>query len=404
MKTDLLGVDEAIAQIAANVPKMESEEVVLTEATEAQGGRVLAEDIFALLSHPPADVSAMDGYAARHEDLKTLPCDLTMIGESAAGHPFTGKLGKGECVRIFTGAHCPEGADAIIPQENTETTKNSVTIHKAPQKNQYIRIKGNDFKQGDLLAQSGVRLTPRMIALIGSAGHGKVKVRRKPKIAIISTGDELVAPSATPKPHQIISSNGIFLEQLITSLGGEPIQLGIVGDSDVALNQAFSEAKGADLIVTSGGVSVGSHDGVALRMQNSADLIFWRIAMRPGKPLLFGRINGIALLGLPGNPVSTGVCGVIFVGAAIKAMNGQDFKLIYQHAILGETLAANDQRQDFLRASLAYGEDGKCIATAFAEQDSGMMSVFAHADALIMRPPFAPEVEAGDLVPIIKLE
>ena len=399
MKTDLLGVDEAIAQIAANVPKMETEEVALARAQE----RVLAEDISALLSHPPADVSAMDGYVARHEDLKTLPCDLTMIGESAAGHPFQGKLGEGECVRIFTGAHCPEGADAIIPQENTEAKDHRITIHKAPQKNQYIRSEGNDFKQGDILVKAGMRLNARAIALIGSAGHGKVKVKRKPKIAIISTGDELVAPSATPKPHQIISSNGIFLEQLITSLGGEPMQLGIVGDSDTALNEAFSKAKGADMIVTSGGVSVGSHDGVALRMQNSSELIFWRIAMRPGKPLLFGRINGIALLGLPGNPVSTGVCGVIFVGAAIRAMSGQDFRLIYQHAVLGESLAANDQRQDFLRASLAYGEDGKLIATAFAEQDSGMMSVFAHADALIMRPPFAPKTVVGDIVPIILL-
>lgn len=402
-RAPLLSVDDALAAIAsALIPT----DAVKTPVTDARGG-VLAEPVMAVLDHPPVAVSAMDGYAARAADLTTLPATLNQIGESAAGHPWAGQIGAGECIRIFTGAACPDTADTIILQEDTETEGNDITIHEIPAPGRFIRPKGQDFANGQVLFEKGVMINARNLALIGSAGHGMVSLRRRPVVAIISTGDELVEPGVTPKEGQIISSNGIFLQHLVAALGGEPMPLGIIPDRGDALDAAFEKAMQADLIVTSGGASVGAHDGVAHRMQHDSDLAFWRIAMRPGKPLLFGHIGNGAertpLLGLPGNPVSTGVCGMIFVAAAIRRLLGQDYLPEYRHAVLKEPLSENDRRQDFLRARLDYSTDGQLVAAAFSKQDSGMLSVFAEADALIMRPPHAPAAPAGEIVPILIL-
>ena len=409
---DLISVDDAIEQIAAAMPLMESAPQPLAQAARL----VLAEDVHAKLSHPPADVSAMDGYAVRTEDTSRLPTRLKLIGESAAGHPFKkktgkGKIGRGECVRIFTGAHCPENTDTIVLQEDTIADNAEITIREAPATGRHIRPMGSDFAAGDLLFPAGSRLSPRTIALIGAGGHKTVLTHRKPKIAILSTGDELVEIGVDPLPHQIISSNGIFLENLIEQLGGVPVPLGIIGDAPNALDAAFKAAHCADLIVTSGGASVGCHDSVAQKMHTEHDLVFARIAMRPGKPLLFGHIksdhNGggksTPLLGLPGNPVSTGVCGMIFVAAAIRAMLGQEYHPQYRHAVLEKDLDENAQRQEFLRASLHYSNDGTIRATPLKGQDSGMLAVFARADGLIMRPPHAPAASAGEIVPVIIL-
>ena len=347
----------------------------------------------------------MDGYAARSEDLLTFPARLEQIGESAAGHPFTGQIGPGECIRIFTGAICPDTADTIILQEDTETEDHIISVTEAPAAGRYIRPKGQDFSSGQRLFEAGTMINARNLSLIGAAGHGHVMTKRRPVVAIISTGDELVEPGITPKPGQIVSSNGIFLTHLVTASGGLPMPLGIVPDQDDALDAALDKAMQADLIITSGGASVGAHDGIARKMQEESDLAFWRIAMRPGKPLLFGHLenNGrrTPLLGLPGNPVSTGVCGLIFGVAAIRCLLGQDHQPRYAHAVLTEPLAENDRRQDFLRAKLTHGEDGLLMARAFTKQDSGMLSVFAEANGLIMRPPHAEAAKAGDIVPVI---
>lgn len=402
-RPSLLAVDDALDAIASALTPTDP---VMTPVAEARGG-VLAAPIKAVLDHPPAAVSAMDGYAARAADLGRFPVTLKQIGESAAGHPWTGTIGPGECIRIFTGATCPDTAGTIILQEDTAAEGDQITIREAPPPGRFIRPQGQDFQQGQTLFEAGTMINARNLALIGSAGHGEVSLRRRPVVAIISTGDELVEPGTTPKDGQIISSNGIFLRHLVAALGGEPMPLGIIPDRDEALDAAFEKALKADLIVTSGGASVGTHDGVANRMQHESDLAFWRIAMRPGKPLLFGHIGKASqrtpLLGLPGNPVSTGVCGMIFVAAAIRCLLGQNHLPQYRHAVLTAPLAENDRRQDFLRATLTYGDDGRLQAEAFSKQDSGMLSVFARADALIMRPAHAAAARAGDSVPILIL-
>jgi len=395
----LLSVDDALDQIIKAVSTMPSERI----AVEAALGHVLAADINANLSHPPADVSAMDGYAVHSSHLSSTPKSLTVIGESAAGHPFNGVLGADQAVRIFTGAYVPQGADAIVLQEDTNRDGDVVTILEQPKPEQFIRKAGQDFSHGDLIASKGATLDARRLALIASSGHGTVPTHCKPVVAIISTGDELVRPGSTPKDGQIVSSNDLFLTHLITSLGAKAMNLGQVADQDDALTKAFDQAKSADLIVTSGGASVGNHDGVARHMNESGGLAFWRIAMRPGKPLIFGQIDQTPMLGLPGNPVSTGVCAVIFVAAAIRKMLGQDPLPKPSHAKLIAPLGENDRRQDYLRAHIHVDDQGQTWAEAFNKQDSGMLKTFSDADGLIIRPPHAPPAEAGTSVPVLLL-
>jgi molybdopterin molybdotransferase len=395
----LLSVDDALDQIIKAVSTMPSERI----AVEAALGHVLAADINAKLSHPPADVSAMDGYAVHSSHLSSTPKSLTVIGESAAGHPFDGVLGSDQAVRIFTGAYVPQGADAIVLQEDTSRDGDVVTILEQPKPQQFIRKAGQDFSRGDLIASKGATLDARRLALIASSGHGTVPTHRKPVVAIISTGDELVRPGSSPKEGQIVSSNDLFLTHLVTSLGATAMNIGQVADQDDALTKAFDQAKSADLIVTSGGASVGNHDGVARHMNESGGLAFWRIAMRPGKPLIFGQIDQTPMLGLPGNPVSTGVCAMIFVAAAIRKMLGQDPLPKPSHAKLLAPLGENDRRQDYLRARIHIDDQGQTWAEAFNKQDSGMLKTFADADGLIIRPPHAPPAEAGDPVPVLLL-
>lgn len=406
----LLPVDDALKAITETLSLIDKEEISMAEAAAGDVmGRVLAEDIYAELSHPPHDVSAMDGFAVRDADLTDLSKPLKIIGESAAGHPFEGMVNSGETVRIFTGAHCPKGSDTIIIQEDTEQDGDHVTIKEAAPKGRYIRPKGNDFNKGDLIVAKGTLLSPRLLALIASAGVVTLKLSKKPRVAIISTGDELVAPGTPPKEGQIISSNGLFLKNYLNSIGAETIDIGIVPDQDDVLGKAFEDAAKADLIITSGGASVGSHDGVAKAMtdQNTTQLNFWRIAMRPGKPLIFGKIKGVPIIGLPGNPVSTSVCAMVFVSTAIKVITGQDIShnwgLDIRQGRLSKPLKANDKRQDYLRASLNYKDDGVPELTPYEQQDSGMMKLLSQAEALVIRSPFADEADIGDLVSYIPI-
>ena len=395
----LLAVSDALAKVIAATPVMPSEPLPITDCLD----RFLAEDVYAILSHPPHNASAMDGYACRSDDLDILPARLKIIGESAAGNAFTQPINPGECVRIFTGAACPSGANIIAIQEDCIQDEDEVIINAAPPKGRFIRRLGQDFMQGAPIAQKGDRINARRLALLAAAGHSTIKTYRKPRIAILSTGDELKEVGSTPGPGQIVSSNDIFLNAMVKKLGGEPISLGIVPDCETTLKKILAKAHNADLIVTSGGASVGKHDHIARLMtntDNNAQLEFWRIAMRPGKPLIFGKINDIPILGLPGNPVSVAVCAIVFLQSLCKKMLGQnpDPDLPTKTAILTKNLPPNDARQDFLRATLSENDVGQQCATPFDVQDSSMLKTLSDAHILIIRAPHAPAIKNGEQV------
>jgi len=398
----LLPVDEAIARIVAGVEPLESEMVRLDEAA----GRTLAAPLAATRTQPPFPASAMDGFAVRAADTAT-PQNLRLIGMAAAGHGFNGIVGAGEAVAISTGAPLPEGADTILIKENTETGDGIVIAREPAIAGRHIRRAGFDFKQGDVLLEAGHLLNGRAIALAGAMNHAALPVRRRPRIAIIATGDELVAPGATPGPDQIVASSGVGLAAFARASGAEPHDFGIVRDDSGAIEAAIDRAVGlpADILITLGGASVGDHDLVQSALTaRGMELGFWRIAMRPGKPLIFGAFEKTRVLGLPGNPVSSMVCALLFLRPLISAMLGRAPSDPTEAAILGGDLGENDQRQDYLRASLVPDGDGLPRATAFARQDSSNLSILAAADCLIVRPPHAPAAKAGNSCRIIRFD
>ncbi|MFZ0693151.1 MAG: molybdopterin molybdotransferase MoeA, partial [Alphaproteobacteria bacterium] len=330
---------------------------------------------------------------------------LRCVGEAPAGGSYGKELCGGETVRIFTGGPVPAGADTIVIQENTEAEGGHVTVIAAALPGRYIRPAGLDFRQGEIGLKRGRRLTPRDIGLAAAMNLAALPIRCKPKIAVLATGDELVPLGTIPGRHQIISSNGVGLAAFIAAQGGLCIDLGIARDSIEMLRDAAGKARDADLLVTTGGVSVGDHDLVQEAFGQigfAAD--FWQVAMRPGKPLLFGRIGQLPVLGFPGNPVSALVCAVIYLAPAIAAMLGvAESSLSTQSALLAIDLAANDHRQDYLRARLSFDTEGNPVATPFPRQDSSMLSCLAAADCLIIRPPHAPPAKAGSRVSILAL-
>jgi len=394
----MISVAEAEARIIAALRTTDIETVAIAEAA----GRVLAAAATAKFDQPPAPVSAMDGYAVRAGDTTGLPASLRVIGASPAGHPFTGKVNTGEAVRIFTGGVVPNGADAIVIQEDTEANADSVLIKSAAKPGQHVRKAGLDFAKGSGLAPAGRRLTARDVALLSAGDVASVSVRRKPVIAFAATGDELSRPGEARKQGGIVASSGYGLAEMIARWGGEARDLGIFPDTAEAIAR-IADAD-ADLIVTLGGASVGDHDLVrkALGPRGFA-LDFWKIAMRPGKPLIFGMLGDTPLLGLPGNPVSSLVCATLFLKPAIAALLGTDAKSELLAARLTQDLPANDQRQDYLRARVEV-RDGELFVEAFAIQDSSMLSILAKADALIVRSPNAPAAKAGDRADILLLE
>ncbi len=405
----LLPVDDALAAILDNAQPLASEDVALAQASN----RILSQDLQALRTQPPFSASAMDGYAVRHQDIGDIPTELKIIAQAGAGHPFDGEVGEGQCVRIFTGAPVPKGADTIIIQENTarpEGHKNYVTILEAAEIGKFVRKAGLDFTTGDALLEAGKVLDAASISLTAAMNHAIVPVVRKPRVAIIATGDELLPPGSKVGPGQIIASNSFGVAALVEKAGGIALDLGIVGDTIEAHAAAFHEAirLKADVLVTLGGASVGEHDlvqGVLLDM--GAEIGFWRIAMRPGKPLLFGKLpyeNGsMRFLGLPGNPVSSLVCSHIFLQPLIAALAGRDHTNLVERCILGGALPRNDLRQDYLRAELTKNSDGKPTATPFTLQDSSVLSLMARADCLIIRPPFAAAANAGEECMFLRL-
>ena len=391
----MISVAEAARRIAEALSPIDTE----TMDVAYLAGRVLAEDALALTIQPPVPVSAMDGFAVRLADGGA---PRRLIGSAPAGHPFAGKVGAAEAVRIFTGGVVPEGADAIVIQEDAACDGVMVSFEASACCPHHIRAAGLDFKTGDVLAPKGTRLTGRDCALLAAADIAQAKVRRRPRVAIISIGDELSRPGEERKPGGIVASSGYGLSAMIHDWGGAPCDFGILQDNEADI--ATVADADADLIVTLGGVSVGDHDLVqkALGTKDFA-LEFWRVAMRPGKPVIFGKLGKTPLLGLPGNPVSTLVCAILFVKPAIAAMLGTPCETGMLAAKLVRDLPANGARQDYMRAKLSR-QGGECWAEAFAVQDSSMLTTMAQADALIVRAPDAPAAKAGERVDVIPLD
>jgi molybdopterin molybdotransferase len=399
----LLSVAEALERVLADAEPLGAEEVPIEEAA----GRVLAYDLKARRTQPPADVSAMDGYALRSGDVASAPARLKVIGEVPAGRPFNAKIGPGEAARIFTGGFVPAGADAVVVQELTKRDGDWVEVQKPSATGRNIRRQGLDFNEGDKLFAKGHRLTARDLALVAGMNHPLVPVYRKPKVALFATGDELVEPGNEPGPGQIVYSNGFALAALIREEGGEVTDLGVVGDKLDATIDAVRDARdsGADILVTTGGASVGDYDFVnrALAAEGLA-LSFWKIAMRPGRPLMHGRLGAMQVLGVPGNPVSSYVCAFLFLVPLIRKLTGRDDLITpTETAKLGCDLAENDERADYLRATLTGGADG-VVATPFPTQDSSMMAPLAKADCLLIREPFAPPAKAGSPCTMMRLD
>jgi molybdopterin molybdotransferase len=398
----LMPVQDALAAVLNGALALPSELVALDDAYR----RVLAHDVAALRTQPPAAMSAMDGYAVRSADAQA-GARLTVTGEIAAGRPFTGSVGAGEAVRIFTGGVMPVGADAVVIQEDATRDGEVVIINEAARLGRHIRLAGVDFRSGDVLLPAGRRLSARDLSLAAGMNHPALPVVRRPKVALLATGDELVMPGADPAPGQIVYSNGYALRAMMRAEGAEVVDLGVAADTMEATTACIRQARAAavEVLVTIGGASVGDHDLIkpALAREGAA-LDFWKIAMRPGKPMLHGRLDSLRVLGLPGNPVSSFVCAFLFLVPLIRALTGrQDIDHRRETAILGDGLPANDQREDYLRAALDQDERGLWIATPVQRQDSSLLSQLSVADAVIVRPPHAPASVRGDGCTIIRL-
>jgi molybdopterin molybdotransferase len=399
----LMPVADALSAVLAGAEPLPEEMVAL----DAAHHRVLARDVAALRTQPPQAMSAMDGYAVRAADASAVAARLKVIGEVAAGRPFEKAIGAGEAVRIFTGGAIPEGADAVIIQEDTVVESGGITITEAARQGRHIRPAGIDFHKGDVLLAGGTRLTDRDLSLAAGMNYPELPVRRRPKVAILATGDELVMPGATPGPGQIVYSNGYALRALARHEGAETIDLGIAADTVEATTLGIRRARerGADILITIGGASVGDHDLVKQSLEaEGVTMAFWRIAMRPGKPMMHGRLGDVRVIGLPGNPVSSYVCGFLFLVPLIRRLSGRtDIHHVSETALLGRDIAANDLREDYLRARLEVRADGALIATPVGHQDSSLLANLAAARALVIRPPFAPAEVAGAACDILRL-
>jgi len=396
----VISVEEALTRLLALIDTLPPEQVSLADGL----GRVLAEDIAARRTQPPFAVSAMDGYAVRADDLGRIPVELRIVAEVPAGTGFGGNVGPGEAARIFTGAPMPAGTDTVVIQEDTERRGGHVRILETARPGRHVRREGLDFAAGDVLLQAGRRLTARDIGLLAAMNRPWLFVRRRPRIGILSTGDEIAMPGDPIGPHQIVSSNSFALAAIVAACGGVAVPVGNAPDDPEALRRIAAATRGVDLLVTTGGASVGEHDLVREALaEDGFDLDFWQIAMRPGKPLMAGRYRGTPMLGLPGNPVSTFVCAMLFMVPAMERLSG-----VASHAgaaaaaRLGAPVGANDRRQDYLRARLDRAADGVEEVFPFEVQDSSMMRLLAAADCLVVRPPHAPAAAAGEMVPIVR--
>lgn len=390
----LLPVDDALEKLLAGATRLDKETVRIEQA----GWRVLAGDLFAKRTQPPFASSAMDGYAVRAADIAALPALLSVVGEAPAGRPFRGSIAAGHAVRIFTGAPMPDGADTVLIQEDTRPAgEGRIEATESTARGRNVRAEGLDFREGDLLLNAGRVLDPAALSLAAAANHAFVEVVRRPLVAILATGDELLPPGSLPGPGQIIASNGYGIAALAAADRADILDLGIVPDDHEAIAAAVNRAReaGANIIVTLGGASVGDHDLVrGVLASLGMELDFWKIAMRPGKPLMVGRLGATHVLGLPGNPVSSLVCAHLFLRPLIARLSGREYNADIRNALLGSGMKQNDHRRDYVRAAAFRGPAG-LVATPFDLQDSSMLGTLAAANALIIREPHAPAVSQG---------
>jgi molybdopterin molybdotransferase len=400
----LLPVEEALARLlSSGVAISRTETIALTDADN----RVLAAPVAAGLTQPPFDASAMDGYAVISADVAAVGTRLKVIGESAAGHGYPGTVRRGEAVRIFTGAPVPAGANAVLLQEDAikhldGTIENTFVIEAA----RHIRPRGQDFLKGETILNPGDILDPGRLMVAAAMNHAEVTVYRKPLVAIIATGDELVKPGEPRREGQIVASNTYAVSALAVAAGADVLDLGIIPDDSGQIGNAVKSAldRGADIIVTLGGASVGDHDLVQSTLTELGMVLdFWRIAMRPGKPLMVGALRETRVLGLPGNPVSSMVCSLLFLEPLIAKMARLPHPNRERDAVSALALSENDHRQDYLRARLVRLPDGRLVAHSYGKQDSSQMKIFANSDALIIRPPNGPALMAGDACRVLVL-
>lgn len=397
-----LSVAEALARITGGVEPLGIESLPIADAH----GRVLAAPLTAQHTHPPFNASAMDGYAVRAADVAKVPERLKVIGESAAGRGYHGRIAPGQAVRIFTGAPVPEGADAIVIQENTSRDGDIVIVGEGELDPGYIRKRGFDFAEGAQLLEAERVLNAREVMLAAAMGHAQVAVRRRPKVALLATGDELVLPGVKPSLDQIVCSNPFGIAAMVAGAGGTPQFLGIARDNCDSLRAKLEAAGDADILVTIGGASVGDHDlvGPVLREMGMA-LDFWKIAMRPGKPLMFGTLGAQRVMGLPGNPVSSMICTRVFLVPLIRRLlglpPGDSARLEVR---LAADMPANGPRQHYARAVLEKGEHGAQSVRPVRSQDSSLIAALARSDALIVQPPHSPKWTSGTMVEVLLLD
>ncbi|MDC0549371.1 molybdopterin molybdotransferase MoeA [Alphaproteobacteria bacterium] len=410
--SNLISLDVAIRNIKSNFKKISNEDVFLQNSL----GRCLAEPIYSKIDNPKYDVSSMDGYAINFKDFTELTSNnnnskktinFKVIGESSAGNPFEKKIKNFEAVRIFTGAKVPRGCDVVIIQENVRTSNDQIYISTQSYiiKYQNIRKKGLDFKKGECIFNIGSLIKSRHLGSIAMTGQTWLTVTRKPVVSILSTGNEILKVGEQLTKDQIPSGNNLMLAAMVTEFGGIPRILPIADDNEDNIYNILGKALDSDLIVTTGGVSVGKYDLIQKALKKFEDKSqneFWKIAMRPGKPLLFSIIGNTPLIGLPGNPVSSGVCSLIFVNIAIRSMLGITEKYpIFEKVTLNGTLSVNDERMDFVRAKINI-EDGYLLATPINKQDSSMITQFSYSDCLIVRDPFDGVKNKGEIVKILR--
>ena len=397
----MISVEEARGRILDALSPTPAEVVALADAWN----RITAAGVTARLTQPPADVSAMDGYALRAAD-GALDASLLVIGAAPAGHPFDGAISPGEAVRLFTGSVVPPGADAILLQEDATRDGDRVRVNEAVRAGRHIRRKGQDFAAGDLVIPAGRRLTARDVGLAAAANYPWMSVHRRPRVAILATGDEIAMPGEPIPQGGIVSSNSHALAALVRAAGAEPMILPVARDEHAAISAVADSILGMDMLVTTGGASVGDHDLVMAALKaRGMTLDFWQIAMRPGKPLLFGQLGATPVLGLPGNPVSAIVCAILFLLPALARLSGLPAAPPpVSAAILGAPVKQNDRRADHMRATVSTDPAGRVVATPFPEQDSAMLRRLALADALVLRAPHAPALPAGAEVGIIRLD
>ena len=396
----MLTVEEAQSRVLQGLVPAASELVCLEHAV----GRVLAADVVSNMTHPPCDLSAMDGYAIRNEDVQALPACLTLVGVSAAGSRYLGSVLRGQAVRIFTGAPIPQGADTIVVQERAVLSGTEVFVSEGAAfvAGRHVRRAGLDFQAGERLLKCGSRLTSRDVALAAAMNHSKLLCVRSPRVALLATGNELVHPGSEVPQDHIVSSSPYGVMADITVWGGSPTNLGIARDDNTDIRERIRGARDFDIVVTLGGASVGDFDLVQSALGEELKVDFWKVAMRPGKPLIFGKYDGVSFLGLPGNPVSAFVCALLFLKPMIFRMLGDpSLPWRFIDATTNSPLPTNDERQEYLRCKLAYTNAGQVVASPVHTQDSSMLSLLSRSDGLIVRPPLDNAKNASDVVKVL---